>query len=164
MDSDKQMEAALTSLWAYYDEHAAQARQHENLRATVTSTLAGIAAAVVTLAGVGGLSKADILTGVVVIILSVLGFALSFKHYERNRMHTEILGQIRGRIDQLHDQSVTGWVRTEALRDAGKKENKKKFPRLKRIRLHILWLGLPMAIGLVGIAVIVFSAVGVAPR
>jgi hypothetical protein len=58
-------------------------RQRENLRATVTSTVAAISAAVVALAGIGGLSRADIPAGLVIVLLSALGIALSLKHYEQ---------------------------------------------------------------------------------
>ncbi|MEU0189799.1 hypothetical protein ABZ250_08075 [Streptomyces afghaniensis] len=175
--------AATAGLWRYYEEHAAQARQHENLRATVTGTLSAIAAAVVGLAGVGGLSKADIPAGVVVIILSALGVALSIKHYERNRMHTEILGEIGKEIDQSEQDPAIKVRSTRELRKAGRKQHKKEFsvlrrpesaasersprarsPWVDRVRLHILWLGLPVGIGLTGVVVIILSAIGVRPR
>jgi len=94
----------IDDLWHYYDEHATQARQHENMRATVTSTLAGIAAAVVGLAGVGGLTVADLPAGLVVIVLSGLGVALSIKHYERNRFHTKVLSEVRQEIQRIHSR------------------------------------------------------------
>lgn len=172
MCTDEQRRSAtLTSLWHFYDEHAAQARQHENLRATVTSTLAGIAAAVVTLAGVGGFTKADILAGAVVIILSVLGMALSIKHYERNRMHTAILGAVRNRIDDLLETRPE--QRMGKLREIGEQRHQEKFSLHekregpfwpKRVRLHLLWLMLPMGIGIVGILIVVLAAVGVRLR
>ena len=61
--------ARVGDLWHFYDEHGAQARQHENLRATVSGTLAAIAAAVTALAGVGGLTAADVPAGLVIIII-----------------------------------------------------------------------------------------------
>lgn len=175
--------AAVADLWRYYEEHAAQARQHENLRTSVTSTLAAIAAAVVGLAGVGGLSKADIPAGVVVIVLSTLGVALSIKHYERNRMHTEILGVVREQIDELRAESPITVKTTAELRTVGEDRNRQRFsvlPRSKRksiessprgpsrwvdgVRLHILWMGLPIGIGLTGVAVIILSVAGVSAR
>ncbi|MFC9506190.1 hypothetical protein [Streptomyces sp. NPDC057002] len=186
MDTNAESEgqsAAVAGLWRYYEEHAAQARQHENLRATVTSTLAAIAAAVVGLAGVGGLSEADIPAGVVVIILSALGVALSIKHYERNRMHTQILSVIGKEIDQSGQNPTIKVKSTRELRKLGRVQHEKKFsvlrrpepessepstpvrsPWVDRVRLHILWLGLPVGIGLTGVAVIILSAVGVRTR
>jgi len=154
-DSDK-----VGGLWRYYEEQAAQARQHENLRATVTSTLAGISAAVVALAGVGGLSESDIPAGVAVIILSALGVALSLKHYERNRFHTAIMGKVREEIDEM--LFVGSVVRTTGqLRSDASEGNENDHPRLSKVRLHILWLGLPVGIGIVGFLVILLSVIGI---
>ena len=72
-DESAERSAAAADLWRFYEEHATQARQHENMRATVTSTLAAIAAAVIGLAGVGGLSTADVPAGLAVVVLSSLG-------------------------------------------------------------------------------------------
>lgn len=49
-------DAVIGDLWHYYDDHAMRARQHENLRATATTILGAIAAAIVALAGICGLS------------------------------------------------------------------------------------------------------------
>lgn len=173
--------AAIANLWRYYDEHAAQARQHETLRATVTSILAAISAAVVALSGVGGLSTADIPAGVVVLVLSVLGVALSIKHYERNRFHTKVLSATRTAIDNLQRDPALEVPRTGDLREAGERKHEKKFSVRRRpsededsperpavkvspwvdVQLHMLWLGLPVCIGLVGVLLIVLSAIGV---
>lgn len=153
----------VNGLWRFYEEQAAQVRQHEDLRATVSSTLAAISAAVVALAGVGGLNRADIPAGLVVALLSALGVALSLKHYERNRFHAEIMGTTRKEIDRVSfaGSSVKA---TKALRDAAKEEHEREHPRTSRMRLNILWLGLPIGVGLIGVLVIVLSIVGVESR
>lgn len=153
----------VNGLWRFYEEQVAQVRQHEDLRATVSSTLAAISAAVVALAGVGGLNRADIPAGLVVALLSALGVALSLKHYERNRFHAEIMGTTRKEIDRVSfaGSSVKA---TKALRDAAKEEHEREHPRTSRMRLNILWLGLPIGVGLIGVLVIVLSIVGVESR
>jgi hypothetical protein len=161
--------AAVGDLWRFYDEHAAQARQHENLRATVTSTLAGIAAAVVGLAGLGGLHPADIPAGIVVTLLGVLGVGLSTKHYERNRFHTMILKAIRDEVDETQASHRGGVRDTRSIRDEGVDRHRQDFrvlgskpdSRWIGVRLHLLWLGLPFGISLAGILVIVLGAIGV---
>jgi cation transport ATPase len=169
----KRTDETLPGLWRFYEEHASQARQHEDLRATVTSILCAIAAAVVGLASLGGLDKADIPAGIVVVVLALLGVALSLKHYERNRLHTEILGAIREEITRL-DQDETAVPRsTQEIRREAEKKHNSSFTILKhqekvakspwvKVRLHILWLGLPIAVGVVGVLVIVLAIVGVA--
>jgi hypothetical protein len=174
--------ATIADLWRFYDEHAAQARQHENMRATVSSTLAGIAAAVAALAAVGGLTVADVPAGLVIVLLGVLGGALSIKHYERNRMHTAILDEIREHIDQLQSSSPASARSTGDLRKAGVRKHERSFsvfsgtrhkgddadhrisPWVNRIRLHLLWLGLPAGVGIVGLLVIVLAIVGVGTK
>ena len=148
-------------LWRFYEEQAAQVRQHEDLRATVSSTLAAICAAVVALAGVGGLSRADVPAGLVVVLLSVLGVALSLKHYERNRFHAKIMGMTRDEIDRVLYADVS-MEATGDLRADARKEHAGEYPRTSRMRLHLLWLGLPVGVGLIGVLVIVLSMIGVA--
>ncbi|MFI0242887.1 hypothetical protein [Streptomyces sp. NPDC016845] len=187
-DPDRVKSAQIATLWHFYEEHAAQARQHENLRATVTSTLAAIAATVVGLCGVGGLSKADAPAAVVVILLGALGVALSLKHYERNRMHSAILNVIRNEIDSI---SPAGAKSLRKLREDGESRNQSEFrafklpevrvlgrrislkrskttrkpsPWVDGVRLHILWVGLPIGIAFIGVAVFAFSIIGVSVR
>lgn len=150
----------INGLWRYYEEQAAQARQHESLRATVTSILSGIAAAMIALAGQGGLGDSDIPTAVVVMLMSGLGTALSLKHYERNRFHTMIMGKTRDQIDNLIFKG-SEFPTLSALRRAGRRANEEEHPRLSKIRLHVLWLGLPVGIGIIGLLLVVLSAIGV---
>ena len=184
-DSDRSHHAdRLAHLWRYYEEHAQHAREHEQLRAHVASTMAAMAAAVVGLAGVGGLSKADVPAGFVVVVLSGLGVALSIKHYERFKMHTSVMKVVRDEIDRL--QAEAGWAGpdTGRLRKTGEARHAAAFgvlgerkkqpvgaagqprivkvsPWVDRVRLNLLWLGLPAAIGLIGIVVIGLSFRGV---
>jgi hypothetical protein len=135
----------------------------------VTSTLAGIAAAVVGLAGLGGLHPADIPAGIVVTLLGVLGIGLSIKHYERNRFHASILGATRAEIDRAQDSYRSGVRGTGSIRHEGVELHRQGFhvlgskpnSRWIGVRLHLLWIGLPFGISLAGILVIVLSAVGV---
>lgn len=150
----------INGLWRFYEEQAAQVRQHEDLRATVTSTLAAIAAAVVALAGIGGLSSADIPSGIVVVLLGALGLALSLKHYERNRFHAAIMGATRGEIDRVLFAGSTVTA-TGDLRSGANTTHKAEWPIVSRVRLNVLWLGLPLGVGLIGVLVIVLSVIGI---
>jgi hypothetical protein len=172
--SSRRTDQTIPGLWRYYEEHAAQARQHENLRASVTSILSAIAAAVVSLAGLGGLNTADIPTGIVVVVLGSLGVALSVKHYERNRLHTQILHAIRAEITRLDQHEAAVPLSTEEIRSRAEKMHNSSFTVWRtakrtakspwvRVRLHILWLGLPAAVAVVGILVIALAIVGVPP-
>jgi hypothetical protein len=138
----KRTDETIPGLWRFYEEHASQARQHETLRATVTSILSAIAAAVVSLASLGGLDKADIPAGTIVIVLALLGVALSLKHYERNRLHTKILEAIRDEITRL-DQDQTAIPRsTQKIRGEAEKEHNSNFAVLEnQEKSHQVTLG-----------------------
>jgi hypothetical protein len=175
----------IPGLWRYYEEHASQARQHENLRATVTSILSATAAAVVGLASIRGINKADLPAGFIVVLLALLGIALNIKHYERNRLHTTILEAVRNEITRLDQDETAAPKTTQEIRREAEDAHNSKFRFFSnaeeksakgapgdapakpspwtKIRLHILWLGLPVSIGVVGVLVIVLAFVGVAP-
>jgi hypothetical protein len=170
----KRTKDSVGDLWRFYEEHASQARQHENLRATVTSILCSIAAAVVGLAGLGGLDHADIPAGIVVVLLALLGLGLGIKHYERNRLHTTIMKAVRDEITRLDQHPYADPESTGDIREAAETKHNEKFAFMAgpdqnqkyksvwpRIPLHLLWLGLPLAIGVVGVLVLVLSFVGV---
>ncbi len=171
------VESSISDLWRYYDEHAAQARQHETLRATVTSILAGFAATVVGIVTGHGLTRQDILPGALIVALGVIGGALSLKHYERNRFHTTMLGVIRDEITRLRTTPLDATpLSTHALRRKGTKKHEAEFGRRKaektarnqpddkrpsalvRARLFVLWLALPLTIVLAGVIVVIVAA------
>ena len=164
-----QVDPAIDDLWRYYDEHAAQARQHETLRATVTSILAGFSAALVGFAGVGGLERADAPAGVLLIVFGLLGALLSLKHYERNRFHTTVMGTVRGEIETLRANPKHRPTSPGALRQGAEQKHEDEFslrrrkagrserlaPWLVRVRLAQLWAALPLAIAVVGVVVLI---------
>jgi hypothetical protein len=170
------LDRALHDLWHFYDEHAAQARQHEDLRATVTSILAGFAAAVVGFAGIGGLEPSDVPAGLVVIVLGVLGALLSLKHYERNRFHTKVMKVVRNEITCLEKNPGKAPRTTSELRELAEQAHVKDFshheedeekkpekadrePWLVRTHLFHLWVALPVAFAAVGVLIVVLSVV-----
>jgi hypothetical protein len=156
--------------WRFYGEHAEQARQHETLRASVTSTLSAVAAAIVGLAGVGGIERGDVLTGATVVLVGLLGAALSVKHYERNRFHTTVMRVTRDEISALRAGRAQPSRPTSELRGLAETEHARDFSLFERrrhavvsrslwvpIRLHLLWMALPLLIALVGAVIIVLA-------
>jgi hypothetical protein len=160
-------EEVVRDLWHFYDEHAAQARQHEDLRASITSILAGFAAALVGFAGIGGLKPSDAPAGVLVILLGALGALLSLKHYERNRFHVQVMHEVRTEIERLQAHPDSKPSPPGTLRDEAKKKHAERFKlrRQKReagtwlVRVHLfqLWAALPLAISAVGVVVVVVA-------
>jgi hypothetical protein len=151
-------EESISDLWRYYDEHAAQARQHEALRATVTTLLAGFAATMVGIAAPGGFEHADILPGLLIIALGLLGALLSLKHYERNRFHVTVLEVTREKITDLRRDTAPDAARmsTQAIRDEATARHGSS--ALVRARLYLLWLALPAVIVISGVVVVVLAS------
>ena len=175
-DLQRQAELTVSDLWRFYDEHAAQARQHETLRSSVTATLSGVAAAVVGFAGVNGIERADLLPGATVILLGVLGIALSIKHYERNQFHVAVLSETRKDIDSARAQTTFKPRLTRAIRKEAKEVHARKFTLRLGLRtkaetnvpvdgqspwvsvpLHLLWLLLPALVAVIGVIVCVLA-------
>ena len=150
-------DARVADLWHFYTEHAAQARQHETLRATVASILGAFAAALVGFTGVGGLHRSDVPAGVMVFVIGLLGALLSLKHYERNRFHTSVLGAVRREIESARGRSAVASL--GSLRDKAKPKPQGPFARwIIDIHLYQLWVGLNLAVAAVGVVIVVISA------
>ena len=150
------LDGLISDLWRFYDEHAAQARQHETLRAGVTTILTGFTATMVGIVTRDGFNRADILPGALIIALGLIGIALSVKHYERNRFHTKVLKVTREEIARLRGDPR---VSTHALRKQARKEHADETSSmLVRTRLNRLWLALPILIVVSGIVVVVLAA------
>jgi hypothetical protein len=159
-----ELDRVVSDLWRFYDEHAAQARQHETLRATVTSILTGFAAALVGFAGIGGLEPSDVPAGVFVVLIGVLGALLSLKHYERNRFHVQVLAAVRREIDRLRPTPERVAASTGDLRKVATGEHKAEFSQkvkygslLVQLSLFQLWVALHLAIAAVGAVIVAVS-------
>jgi hypothetical protein len=152
---------AISDLWIFYGEHAAQARQHETLRAAITTLLAGFAATIVGTVADDGFQDRDILSGLLVMALGVVGALLSLKHYERNRFHTKVLDATRTEIERLRSiqPASVGVASPKGLRTAAKQRHAEVFspPWAVAIRLFALWLALPILIALAGAAIVALS-------
>jgi hypothetical protein len=149
-DGARRRDALVEDLWRFYAEHAAQARQHETLRAAVTTALVGFAAALL------GLTKAaepDASSGAMLIVLGLLGALLNLKHYERNRFHTKVMSTVRDEITRL--RATSECASTDELRRVATKTHRGAstgaMAWISRLRLATLWTALPMAVLMVGV-------------
>lgn len=151
----------VADLWRFYDEHATQARQHENLRATVTSILTGFAAVLVGFASAGGLDSSDVPAGLLVTGIGLLGALLSLKHYERNRFHVQVLGVVRREIGTLRgeEEPITQTLRTAAEDDHRRDFSKKVMggSLIEGVSLYQLWVWLDLVVAAVGVWIVVGS-------
>jgi len=161
VDEESSRDTRVADLWRFYDEHATQARQHESLRATVTSILTGFAAVLVGFASTGGLQRSDVPAGVLVISIGLLGALLSLKHYERNRFHVKVLGEVRKEIGTVRGE--LGRPLTSEVRERATKEHRADFSKkvggrwIETSHLYQLWVALDLLVSAVGVVIVVGS-------
>ncbi|XUM03639.1 hypothetical protein ACQ86F_09845 [Streptomyces venezuelae ATCC 10712] len=138
---------------AYWKEHREQLRQCETQRSTLTNLLL-----IVTAALSGLIVQQKFTLNVMPLCLfvattGVYGAVAVAKYYERASYH---LAQARALTRDLADRGVLG--SDEGLARA-RVAHYREFPRLHRIRLHRLWVGLHLAIALYGLSLLLVCVI-----
>lgn len=146
------------ALLEIYKEHAAQARQHETQRQQMTALVVAIAAALVGFVA-ASLKRPTIgllVPGVFLIFLGGYAVLFSRKHYERNRMHTTIMGAFRQELER----TLNG-VQLSPIRQLAEHAHNAEFPLLHGRRLHLFWDWLNGSVAIVGIILVVVVALSI---
>lgn len=117
----------MAELENFYNEHATQARQHEDHRERMTNIILSIDGVLVGLITFSQLSIWSIFPSACIIILGFYGFLFAGKHYERFKFHTSIMGAIRNEIDQLYLNPQKEKRSLASLRDEGSSNHFRKF-------------------------------------
>ena len=155
--------ASQINLHLFFEEHATQARRHEELREKATTVVLTLTGALIGLITYSKLAIWSWPAAALVTVLGLYGLLFSAKHYERARMHTEIVRHIREEIDNgensvlsLSDLTRNGrndhydkfrWPVLSADDDA--QSNAKS--RIARLRLNIFWDGIHVVVLMIGI-------------
>jgi positive regulator of sigma E activity len=164
-------------LQSYYDEHAAQARQHEEQRERATNLILSIAGLLVGLITFAKLSLWSLPAAVCIALLGSFGFLFAGKHYERFRFHTEIMDAIRREIERVSNDPESTPKTLSALRDDGELRHYEEFtwpsfrgsrskPQSKarswiaRQRLHVFWEFVHLLVVVIGIPLCVAIGLG----
>jgi hypothetical protein len=139
--------------WRMYNEHTTQARHHEILRGTISTILVSVCAGIFSLylsQGTLG-AKYHPYIGLILIMLGTLGGVLSYKHYERNRLHVSTARQFRTEIDDIL-RPLGGSINDPNTR--GREDHKREYPLSSRwLRVHYLWMA--VFIFIIGVGVII---------
>ncbi|MEU6319040.1 hypothetical protein [Streptomyces sp. NPDC047009] len=141
-------EVSEEAIRAYWKEHREQLRQCETQRSILTNLLLVITAALSALIVQQKFTLYVIPLCLFVSLAGVYGAVAVSKYYERASYH---LSQARALTRDLVERGVLG--SDEGLAQA-RAEHYRKFPRLRRIRLHRLWVGLHLAIALYGLSLL----------
>jgi hypothetical protein len=134
-----------------FQEHAEHARQHEVLRAMAAGFLIALIAGLFAYVGAesAGGHKARV-AGALVCAISILGWLLNYKHYERYRRNTTIR---RGYPVSL-EAKITPGIRT--IHAQCRAYHKARFPfTSEHLPLHRLWAGVYVVTFIAGFAALV---------
>jgi hypothetical protein len=150
-----------TILLAVYKENADQARQHELFRQTITTLVAGITGAVISLLSLketAAVLQSPLLpvAGSFLAVIGTFGLIASMKHYERNRMHIERIRKIRAALDSL--PGVTPKLLQNINADA-KTEHRKQYPRLPDMELNKVWNTFHIIVVILGITLAILPCI-----
>jgi hypothetical protein len=140
---------------AFWAEHREQLRQSENQRATMTNFVIVIAAALAGVIVQLRLDPRSLPLSILIVLLGLYGALSSAKYHERAEYH---LRQARALTRALREAGAI--PDAGALLDAARDEHYRRYPRLSRIRLHLLWTGFHLAVALFGLGLIIATAVG----
>lgn len=133
-------------LLSMYDQYWEEIRHTENQRATLTNLIMLVSSATVGLLVDRGPGAASGPLGGLLILLGTYGSAITLKLYERHRF-------IKTRLDHLYRQldELNPGAKFLERRAAADDEHGQSFPRLRKVRVHHLWLLLHVAIALTGV-------------
>jgi xanthosine utilization system XapX-like protein len=159
----------MDTLQSYYDEHAAQARNHEEQRERATNLILSIAGLLVGLVTFAKLSLLSLPAAICIVLLGIFGFVFAGKHYERFRYHTQIMEAIRLEIERVSDDPNIKPKSLSDLRKDGEDNHYKNFtwPSFRgsrnasqatarswiaRQRLHVFWESVHLLVVVIGVA------------
>ena len=135
---------------AYWSEHRQQLRQSEEQRAVLTNYILVIASALTGLIAQQKLALDTLPVAILLMLLGTYGAITVAKYHERAEYH---LTQARALTQTLTRHGVL--PEDTVLLDEHRRKHYDKYPRLHRIRLHMLWTGLHAAIAVSGLVLVI---------
>lgn len=161
----------------FYQVHAAQARAHEDQRATMTNILVAVATVLIGVIVVEDFERSTIAASIVLVVIGALGVLFSLKHYERNRFHAAIMRSIQRHLDDAESSPRT----LQELRTRAAELHYRKFPDVRRDdeeerarraarffvsrwHLHWFWIAPPVLIWMAGVILTIWIALRDAPN
>jgi len=140
-------------LFKFFDEDWRQVRQSEDQRTAFTNITLLIASAVFGFLTQYGLTRNMLPLTVLLIALGLFGAVASQKLYERSKLHMELAWTWQKRLSELHPD-----IQFERLKAEAEKTQRKRFPRLFRLHLHLVWIALQLSFAVAGIILTIIVA------
>ena len=148
--------AEADAVLAFWSEHRAQMRQSEDQRATLTNFVMVIASALAGFIVQQHLQLRTLPLALLIAGIGGYGAVAVAKYHERADYH---LGQARVLAKTL--VGLGALPADETRLDEQRTAHNAKYPRLHRLRLHLLWTGLHVGIAVLGVVLAgVILAVG----
>jgi hypothetical protein len=149
-DDEPRLRATIDVMHKLYVEHSTTARHHETLRDRSTTLIVTIAVALsaflsTRFADPGGATFS--ILALFVVALGFFGALVSYKHFERNRLHTTYARAFRDEMAKAAKQLI-GVDPTQII--AAKRETHHATFRSHRLRAHVLWVGICLTVSLIG--------------
>jgi|GEM_PF-1253674 len=166
-----------------YDEHASQARQHEDQREKMTNFILIVTGVLVSFVTGAKFASYTLPASGLLIALGIFGALFSLKHYERFRFHASVMGAYRHEIDnEVRFSSAAGSTARTLIkiRKCAERNHVAQYPKtigglgrwwspgswlryfLGASSLHWFWAGIPLlaaVIGIVGVSLTLTHAV-----
>jgi predicted membrane channel-forming protein YqfA (hemolysin III family) len=143
-------------LWRLYQEHCAWERHQEAQRSSATNFVLVVAAAVLSIITINKSTDiTDLPLTIFLVLLGVFGVILSMKYYERFARHQTLAGAYRVALDQEIPEAQILGIRSEAERC-----HTDNYRLMHKWRLHWLWIGLHVAVALMGVVLTVGILIG----
>ncbi len=140
-------------LWGLYLDHCTQCRHHESMRATVTNVFLTITAGVTGVIALDSeMNALDVPLTLFITLLGVFGAVNAAKNYERIQMHTERARSYRDALEELLPTT-----RIKALKQEADRKHNANWPRLHKVRLFWLWIGIQIGVVLFGVVLTVVA-------
>lgn len=145
-------------LLAIYQEYLTRCRHHENLRATITSSLIGIDAITVgIITHDKELNFSDIPLTVLIILLGIFGLIFTLSHSERYLQYSERSRQYITTLDKIYTNGLIEKGKNEAKANIQVKLKNGKLNFPKYLRHHFLWSVIHLFIVIMGITLFIIS-------
>jgi hypothetical protein len=137
---------------AYWKEHREQLRQSESQRAVMTNYILLIAAAISGFVVQQHFAAHTIPLSIMTILIGAYGALSAAKYHERADYH---LSQARALTRALVESG--GLTENRDILEEYRQAHYEKYPRLAKIRLNWLWMGLNLGIAVYGVALLIIS-------
>jgi hypothetical protein len=134
-----------TAILNEIDRQWSQAKQSEDQRLAISNFIVVIAVAAQGFIVEKDFPRRALVLAVSLVVLGLFGAIASAKYYERFRMSMTRVGRLRERLDELHPD-----LKLDETEQRADRKHAERYPRISRLRLHLIWRFLMLGIAVVG--------------